>query len=88
MIKLGSKVKDSLTSFEGIAVTRTEHLYGCIHIGIQPDRLDKEGKPLETQYFDEQRIELLEEKEPEVSADSSAKAGGPSLYGRAPEPGE
>lgn len=80
MIKLGSKVKDSITGLTGIATSRTEYLYGCVHIGVTPTEL-KDGKPIESSWFDEQRIELVEEKKPEVSKASSAKSGGPSLVG-------
>ena len=30
MEELGSRVKDSITGFEGFAVSRTEYLYGCV----------------------------------------------------------
>ncbi len=75
MIKVGSKVRDSITKFTGIAVTRTEHLFGCVHIGVTAESLDKDGKPLPTHIFDEQRIEVLEEKPPVVSKSSSAPTG-------------
>ena len=77
MIKLGSKVRDTLTGFEGIAVGRTEWLFGCARVTIEPDRLTKEGLPIEAQWFDEQRVELVKNLPVEVSADSSATSGGP-----------
>ena len=66
MVKLGTKVKDSITGFSGIAVCRTEYLYGCVRIGIEPQEL-KDGKPVETHYFDEQRL----------STTTNATSGGP-----------
>jgi len=75
-IKLGSKVRDSLTGFEGIATARHEYLYGCIRITVTPQEL-KDGKPVEESWFDEQRLELVKKMAPVVSADSSAKTGGP-----------
>ena len=80
MISLGSKVRDSITGFTGIATSRTEYLYGCVHVGISPQEL-KDGKPIEVQWFDEQRVVVLEAKPPAVSPDSSAVSGGPSLLG-------
>lgn len=77
MIKLGSKVKDTLTGFEGIATGRTEWLYGCVRITIEPDKLDKDGKCIPSEWFDEQRVELVTEKAPTVSPESDARAGGP-----------
>lgn len=76
MIKLGSKVKDTITGFTGIAVGRTEWMNGCARIGIQPKKL-KDGKPVEVEWFDEQQIEVIKEKKPEVSPHCSATSGGP-----------
>lgn len=85
MIKLGSRVKDSISGFTGIATMRTEHLYGCVHVGIAPEKLMLDGQPGDTKFFDEQRIIVIEEKGPEVSKDSGASTGGPSLGGHPPE---
>lgn len=76
MIKLGSKVRDSITGFTGIATSRHEYLYGCMQIGITPVEL-REGKPVETWHFDDQRVELLEAGAPIVSPESTATSGGP-----------
>jgi len=35
-VKLGQEVKDTITGFRGIAVTRTEFLQGCCRIEVQP----------------------------------------------------
>ena len=75
-IKLGSKVRDNLTGFTGIATGRSEFQYGCARVLIEPQEL-KDGKPVEGQWFDEQRVELVQQKAPVVSAASSAKTGGP-----------
>jgi hypothetical protein len=82
-IKLGQKVRDKVTGFEGTAVARTEWLYGCVRFGVQSDKL-KEGAPIELQTFDEGGLEVIkEEKEP-----SRKKTGGdhPTLP-RSKEPG-
>lgn len=72
---LGSKVKDEVTGFEGIAVNFTEWMYGCNRVGIDSLVL-KEGKPIPTQYFDEQRIEILEEaKAPQALIKEGIKLG-------------
>lgn len=75
-IKLGSKVRDTISGYEGIATARTEYLYGCVRITIESQTL-KDGKPVEAAWFDEQRVEVLEEGAPVVQPTSSAKAGGP-----------
>lgn len=75
MVKLGSKVKDTITGFEGVAVGRTEWLYGCTRIGVESCTLH-EGKPL-VEWFDEQRMEVLSEDQPKISEQNSAEIGGP-----------
>lgn len=75
-IKLGSRVKDRVTGFEGLAVARTVWVSGNITIGIEPTTL-QEGKPVEAHSFEHQRVELLEEKAPPVSKQNSAVSGGP-----------
>jgi hypothetical protein len=77
MVKLGSKCRDSITGLTGIATARTEYLYGCVHVCINPQEL-KDGKPVDCSWFDEQRVEVIEEKPPVVSPASSAASGGPN----------
>jgi len=68
VIKLGDEVKDKVTGFEGIAMARTEYLYGCVLIGVLLKVLSKdEGKPIDWVWFDEQCLDIL----------SEAKTGGP-----------
>jgi hypothetical protein len=77
MIKLGTKVKDSISGFEGIATARIEYLYGCVRVLVEPQGLNQDGKPIEAQYFDEQRLE----------DQPTAKSGGPrDLPGSRPVP--
>jgi len=60
-INLGDRVEDTVTNFRGIAVARTEWLYGCVRIAVQPEKLDeKTGKPLEDQVFDEPQLRVLD----------------------------
>jgi len=63
MVKLGSKVRDMVTGFEGIAHARQSHMYGCERIEVEPTELTKDGGLKDTQVFDEQRVEVLEEKD-------------------------
>lgn len=59
-IRLGDKVRDAVTGFSGIAVARTEWLHGCARITIQPDVLDKDGKPQDAITFDELQLQPVE----------------------------
>lgn len=76
-ITLGSLVKDMVTGFTGIATSRTEYLYGCVHIGITSRNLDIQGTPVGAMCFDEQRIIIVDKRDPVVSPDSKATSGGP-----------
>ena len=76
-IKLGSHVKDIYTGFEGLAIAKSEWLYGCNTVGIQPMELNKDGEVGATQWFDEQRIEVIKKTAPKHSATSKADTGGP-----------
>ncbi len=58
-IELGDEVKDIVSGFTGIATARTEFLNGCIRISIDPP-VDKEGKPVEGKWFDQEQIEVLQ----------------------------
>ena len=59
-VKLGSRVKDTITGFVGVAVARSEWMYGCNRIVVESQEL-KDGKTIDGQWFDEQRIETIEE---------------------------
>jgi len=76
MIKLGSRVKDTYTGFLGTAVGRTEWLYGCTRIAIEPTELH-DGKPIDMVWFDEQRVEMVKPSMPKISKQNSALSGGP-----------
>ena len=75
-IKLGNRVKDSITGFTGIVIGRNEWLYGCEQILIQPDKL-KDGVPVKAEWFDEQRIVLLSNKKLPTTKKSKVATGGP-----------
>jgi hypothetical protein len=70
MIKLGTRVKDAITGFEGIATSRAEYLYGCVRVLVEPQIL-KDGKPVEALWLDELRFV-------DGPGDTQAK-GGPTL---------
>ncbi len=81
-VELGSVVKDRVTGFKGVAIGRHEYLTGCNKVTVQPVGITKDGKPYESQWFDEQSLVVVEAAKPEkyVDAEPSPKArtGGPS----------
>jgi len=58
--KLGVKAKDKITGFEGVITTRCEFLTGCNRYCLQPTEL-RDGKPIDSLYFDEAQIEVIGE---------------------------
>jgi len=60
MIKLGTKVKDIITGFEGIVTSKVEYLNGCIQYGVKPKMKTKgDGKMPEANYIDEGQLEVI-----------------------------
>lgn len=68
VIELGSKVRDSITSFEGTVTSRTEYLNGCVRYGVQSNNL-KDGKTIDPEWFDIQQLTVIEE--PSLSCDDA-----------------
>ena len=60
MIKLGQKVKDTITGLEGIVVAKTKWLHGCVRITIQP-KVGEDGKVPDNYSFDEPQAEIIED---------------------------
>ncbi len=57
-IKLGQKAKDVITGFEGIIIGKCDYLYGCSQYGLVT-KLDKDGKKIDVEWFDEGRIRII-----------------------------
>jgi len=57
-IKLGDEVIDIASGFKGVAIGRTQWLYGCGRITIQP-KVGKDGKLPDDKTFDELGIKII-----------------------------
>lgn len=53
--------KDSISGFQGVIIARNAHLFGCAQYGLAPQELGSDGSPRKTEYFDESRIEIIDE---------------------------
>jgi hypothetical protein len=71
MIKLGDKVKDRISSYQGIVIGITQWIFGCVRITVQSQEL-KDGKPVDSVCFDQQQLELIEENSLERKVDPPA----------------
>ncbi len=54
--KLGIVAKDRVTGFKGLITGRAEYLTGCRKYAIQPQKLTKEGKSPDWEWFDEMMV--------------------------------
>ena len=76
-MKLGDKVRDKVSGFEGIVTARTEWLNGCIRWSISP-RVGEDGKLPDDSWFDEQQVEVLEKDPEEFFQEDIRRTGGPT----------
>lgn len=72
-IQLGDIAVDMITGYEGRVVGITDWLYQCRRLGIQPMKLNKDGKPYCIEWFDELQCALVEDKNEKRGKDK----GGP-----------
>lgn len=70
--ELGSELRDKITGFSGVVVYRSQWIHGCNVYGLRFMEL-KDGKPMDTQQFDEPQLELVKPK----VIEPSRKTGGP-----------
>ena len=70
MIKLGDKVRDIHSGFEGIAVAKTTFINGCVQYAIQP-KCGKDNKILEDVGIDEQSLVVVGAKKKPVKKTST-----------------
>lgn len=59
-IKLGKKVKDKVTGYEGVATAKVEYLNGCIQYCVIP-QVGSDGKMPEAEYIDVHQLEVVGE---------------------------
>jgi len=59
-LKLGLKYRDKVTGFVGIAISKVVYMNGCEQYCLKAP-IDKDGKLVDGQYFDDVQIELVKE---------------------------
>ena len=59
-IKLGQKVRDKVTGFDGIVVAKINYISGCSQCGINPQVKSGEKYP-DCTYIDNCRLEVIGE---------------------------
>lgn len=58
LAKLGYKAKDRVTGLEGVIVSISFDLFGCVQALVDPG-MDKDGKRKEQAFMDLNRLEVL-----------------------------
>lgn len=76
MIELGSRVKDRITGLRGILIARTDWLYQCRRVAIQPEGLH-DGKPAEVVWVDEPQVQVLKAGVIQPPVTQVLRTGGP-----------
>jgi hypothetical protein len=61
MVRMGSRVKDRITGFQGTLTGRAEYISGCTQCLVAPT-VKADGSFAESQWFDEQRLEVIDVK--------------------------
>ena len=72
--KLGDRVRDTFTGYEGFVHGQAEYITWCNRVGINKRELDKDGKVRDNEWFDDVIVELVQERQSEVE---SRETGGP-----------
>jgi hypothetical protein len=57
-ISLGCRVTDIINGFSGLTTGRLEYLNGCRQFLVKPESLDKDGKPIDGIWIDEQNLQF------------------------------
>ena len=58
MIKLGTKIRDKETKFNGVVTARAEYLYD--EPSVLVESIDSTGRPIEW-WYKESRVEVIED---------------------------
>ena len=81
-LNLGDRVRDRITGYQGICVTRIAYLTGCDQIGIKPQGQKPDGGTFDVLHFDEPFVELIEANAVAPVVERKADAGGPAIVVR------
>ena len=74
-VLLGQKARDRITGFTGVITGHVAYISGCNQVLLVP-QVGKDGKLVDSQWFDEQRVEIL--KALRINLDNS-RTPGPDL---------
>ena len=85
-IRCSQSVLDILSGLEGVVVARTEWLYGCVRLAVQPPG-SKDGRPYEPFWVDEPQVKVVKApRETVVKPTTSVRSGPRDAPVRAKDP--
>ena len=70
----GDILKDKVTGLKGVVMVRAEYSTGCHHYGIQSEKLES-GKPVDWEWLDQSRLELVKKNAVAFSFDTAKPSG-------------
>lgn len=59
---LGLKAKDKISGLSGVITSVSFDLYGCIQVVLRPQKLNKDGEPLQGSWVDINRLQITSKK--------------------------
>ena len=81
-IKLGDKVKDTLTGFTGIVETKVECLNGCIRYGLVESEVNGKKNEMRTLEVDSQQVKKVDDGINKTEEIKKTGAGGRAKFGK------
>ncbi len=85
--ELGDSVKDTVSGYQGMIVGVTEWLNGCKRYGVQPTKLNKDGKPFDIEWIDEGQLKMVKGGKTSKGPFPPGQDGGPMPAAtRSPDP--
>lgn len=78
MIKLGDKVRDSVSGLIGIAVSEIRYLNGCLQYGVQSEF--KDGKMPSVEYIDIGQLSIVQLQAVVMKEKEEEDPGGAQAY--------
>ena len=78
-IKLGDLVQDQISGFIGVVTAVSTYLNGCTQMCVVP-KVDKEGKKVDAEWFDFQRLTVLDRGVVAVHPAAATEPGGPQPH--------
>ena len=60
--ELGDLLKDKVSGFKGIALSKSYYATGCVHFGLGATETTKDGGVHDWQWFDQSRLDLVKKQ--------------------------